>query len=120
MSKIKIQVGTVRPHAMYYNTGPSPWMTGSSLYVHPITHGKTSPMFTQKHYVAIADVIHERRVEIKEVYNDANMRDGNIEQAARLDEVAQITVKMIDLFKKDNPKFKQFTFIEHCNRDLKE
>lgn len=77
-------------------------------------------MFTQKHYVAIADVIHERRVEIKEIYNDANMRDGDIEQAARLDEVAQITVKMIDLFKKDNPKFKQFTFIEHCNRDLKE
>jgi hypothetical protein len=34
--------------------------------------------------------------------------------------INEITLDLCRLFKADNPKFKEFTFIEACNRDLKE
>lgn len=69
-------------------------------------------MFTQKHYVAIADLIHARRVTIR--------AEAGVAADVRLDEVNTMTLALSKLFKADNPKFKEFTFIEACNRDLKE
>ena len=74
-------------------------------------------MFTQKHYIAIADVIHARRVAVRKMpTSELVLTEG----AARLEEVNELTLAMTKLFKGDNPKFKEFTFIEACNRDLKE
>lgn len=73
-------------------------------------------MFTQKHYIAIADLIHERRKEIKAQPGGTMTLEGE----TRLLEVNTMTLAMTKLFKGDNPKFKEFTFIEACNRDLKE
>ncbi len=42
-----------------------------------------------------------------------------LEGETRLLEVNTMTLAMTKLFKGDNPKFKEFTFIEMCNRDLK-
>jgi len=80
-------------------------------------------MFTQKHYVAIADLIHARRVQIKSVDQKLGVYAQGVQQVEienRLDEVNTMTLALSKLFKGDNPKFKEFTFIEACNRDLKE
>jgi len=75
-------------------------------------------MFTQKHYIAIADLIHERRKEIKLV--PPSGEDDAERMELRIEAVNEITLDLVKLFKADNPKFKEFTFIEACNRDLKE
>lgn len=74
-------------------------------------------MFTQKHYVAIADLIHARRVAVRKMpTSELVVTEGE----ARLDEINTMTLALSKLFKADNPKFKEFTFIEACNRDLRE
>ena len=77
-------------------------------------------MFTQKHYVAIADLINARRVAIREMPTSELVltRGGLI--VARLEEVNEMTLALCRLFNGDNPRFREFTFIEACNRDLKE
>ncbi len=68
-----------------------------------------TPVFTQKHYVAIAEVLHKQRKEIKQHEAD---------QAARLEATNDVTLALCKLFKGDNPKFNDFQFIAACNRDL--
>lgn len=75
-------------------------------------------MFTQQHYVAMADLIHQRRVEVKQTWGASEPTQA--EGVTRLDELAVMTLAMSKMFKQDNPKFKEFTFIGACNRDLKE
>ena len=73
------------------------------------------PLFTQKHYVAIANVIHAQRLAKK-----ANPAKTELAAEAELCAINEMTLALSKLFKEDNPKFKEFTFIEACNRDLKE
>jgi len=79
-------------------------------------------MFTQKHYVALADLIHKRRVEIKArepgLVNGHDVRTPG--ELARIDELNTMVLALSEVFEKDNLKFKKFTFIEACNRDLKD
>ncbi len=80
-------------------------------------------LFTQKRYVAIADLIHKRRLEVKrpiEATGPYHAGVKKVEQDNRLDEINTLTLAPTKLFKEDNPKFKEFTFIEACNRDLKD
>lgn len=67
-------------------------------------------MFTKSQYVVISDLIHARRV--KEKPNDST--------GERLATINEITMDFVKMFQEDNPKFKPFTFIEACNRDLKD
>jgi hypothetical protein len=69
--------------------------------------------FTQKHYEALADVIHEQRVEVKAApaFTDA-MQEHDLQL------INKITLKLCKVLKQDNPRFKEFTFIAACNRDL--
>ncbi len=72
-------------------------------------------MFTAKHFTAIAEVIHQTRVKIK---------DRDTSQLSLFDEDQQLaamgefTHQLIQMFKKDNPKFDQFRFIEAASKDL--
>jgi hypothetical protein len=75
-------------------------------------------MFTQKHYIAIADLIHKRRVAVKA--KDVASTFANEPPSPEIMAINEITLDLCRLFKADNPKFKEFTFIEACNRDLKE
>jgi hypothetical protein len=79
--------------------------------------------FTKTHYEKIADMIHKLRTEISadatltnQIPGDTGWLPSDIE--AKLAVVNQFTVALKDLFKQDNPKFKEFTFIGACNRDL--
>lgn len=113
-----IQVGTMMPFLNYYKKGPSPWI--SHPYNIPgrlFRFKKGPPMFTQKHYVALADLIHKRRVYIKKSGSEGETFD---QTESRIDELNTLVLALSAIFEKDNPKFKKFTFIEACNRDLKD
>ena len=72
-------------------------------------------MFTAKHFVCLADVIHQARVKAQ----DFNPAQGELfDKNTALQTLADLTVDLINLFKQDNPKFDQFKFIEACNKDL--
>lgn len=73
-------------------------------------------MFTQKHYVALADLIHKRRLELRA----SNNPPAELHPADRVDELNLMVLSLAAIFETDNPKFRKFTFIEACNRDLKE
>jgi hypothetical protein len=64
-------------------------------------------MFTQSHYVKIADVIRSARTSHQGT-------DVLIKQLA----INELTLKLCEMFKRDNPKFNQLIFIEACNGDL--
>lgn len=75
-------------------------------------------MFTQTHYIAIAKVIHERRLKItaqpQATFGEADTK------AVSLEAIAGLTADMIEMFKADNKKFNQFLFIEAAHADLKD
>lgn len=74
------------------------------------------PSFTQKHYEAIAKMIHQKRVEATEL---AKAENGT--QLRHTHEVINtVTLALCKLFKEDNTKFKEMTFIAECNKDLHE
>ncbi len=66
--------------------------------------------FTQKHYIQLADVIHQERLKIKATRSPT--------MKVELETMGNFTAAMIAFFKKDNPKFNQFLFIEACSKDL--
>jgi hypothetical protein len=74
------------------------------------------PMFTQKHYVAIASLIHQRRLAIKTQQEP----DYPNEQSAGIDAVNEITNDLVKLFKADNPKFRDLIFVEACCKDMRD
>jgi hypothetical protein len=61
-------------------------------------------MFTAKHYIQIAEVIHQTRLKL--------------DTTQGLEAMGEFTHQLIQAFKKDNPKFNQFKFIEAANKDL--
>ncbi len=75
---------------------------------------KDKPMFTQKYYVAIAKVIHDRRVKLKSTLESMPGPD----QDTRLDEINELALQLAKMFAEDNPKFRQLIFIEACCKDL--
>lgn len=77
---------------------------------------KPVPSFTQKHYQAIANVIHKERQAIRA----AAQKIPHSNEGLLLEQTNVITLAMSKLFQEDNPKFKQMTFIAACNRDLVE
>ena len=81
------------------------------------------PMFTQKHYVAIARVIHARRVAIKAdpgAPMDSSMAWAHQTATAQeLETINDLVVDLVKLFEQDNPKFRSLIFIEECNKDLR-
>lgn len=74
------------------------------------------PSFTAKHYQMIADLMHKERKAIREAA--AKIPHGN--EGLLLEQTNVITLALSKLFAKDNPKFKEMTFIAACNRDLVE
>jgi hypothetical protein len=81
------------------------------------------PAFTAKHYTAIADLIHGERLKLKAQLENARVRElceTMAQTEGAIEQTNALTLAFSKLFEKDNPKFKQFTFIEACNRDLKD
>lgn len=74
------------------------------------------PMFTQKHYVPIAQMIHAKRVAV----HHGSYGGGMSEHAVRLDEINALICELVKLFKQDNPKFRELIFIEACCKDLRD
>lgn len=81
-----------------------------------LTQERPMPSFTAKHYTAIADLMHKERKAIREAA--AKIPHGN--EGLLLEQTNVITLALSKLFAKDNPKFKEMTFIAACNRDLVE
>jgi hypothetical protein len=73
------------------------------------------PVFTQQHYRAIAEVIHQRRLAIKAEDALPEKYQSNIHP---LDVIADLQKDLIDLFKKDNAKFNPLLFIAASSKDL--
>ena len=121
-----VQVGTMMPFYQGYKKGPIPRLSQPHTIIPRdfFMLKKGPPMFTQKHYVALADLIHKRRIAAKEVtFNNNGKCNPVVDEAAKtlvLEHINQLTLDMCSVFEKDNPKFKKFTFIEACNRDLKD
>lgn len=83
---------------------------GGSFYL----YSEGSHMFTQQHYVALAALIHKRRVEIQ-------AHPSIVEVQIRLNAINDLVIEMADLFDRDAPgKFKRLIFIEACCRDLRD
>jgi hypothetical protein len=82
------------------------------------------PTFTQKHYVAIAKLIHARRMTVKAVPAvpmDASMSyQHKLDTQVRIEEVNEITNDLVKLFKADNPKFRDLIFVEACCQDMRD
>lgn len=101
----------------YLDRQPVPWIKCPTVFLHrdffKLIKGK--PMFTQKHYVALADLIHKRRLSIRTEFPKLEPNASD-----RIDELNTMVLALSVVFEQDNPKFKKFTFIEACNRDLKE
>jgi len=73
-------------------------------------------MYTQKHYESMADLIHKRRLAITAA-PQATFGAAD-EKAVRIDAMNQMVIDMVEMFKRDNPKFRELIFIARCNRDL--
>lgn len=112
-----VQVGTMMPFLNKYKKGPSAWWISPphSIPGRLFQFKKGPPMFTQKHYVALADLIHKRRLSIRTEFPKLEPNASD-----RIDELNTMVLALSVVFEQDNPKFKKFTFIEACNRDLKE
>lgn len=82
------------------------------------------PMFTQKHYVAIANLIHARRVAVSA--NPIQPMDASMSYAwkqnaqVQIDAINEITTDLVKLFKADNPKFRDLIFVEACCKDMRD
>ena len=71
-------------------------------------------MFTQQHYIAVAEIIKGARVGARKVYDS---RDGDLafsEYDARMDQIAAVQLAFIRKFENDNPKFNKLLFIGAC------
>ncbi len=75
------------------------------------------PLFTQKHFVVLADVIHHNRLKIK-AHAAAPEQGEMFDKDLALQAVADLTMDLITHFKADNPKFDQFKFVEAAHKDL--
>ena len=71
----------------------------------PVPHYSQEPImaFTQKHYIAIAEVLHQKRKEItaapQSSFGEADAK------AVKLEATNDVTLALCKLFKDDNPKF---------------
>jgi len=94
---------------------------------HERYHHVGDPVFTAKHYIKIADLILQKRLEACGVdlsiarhlkIASSALPEPTPEQAAKLEMLNSVTLGFCKLFAADNPKFKEFTFIAAANRDI--
>jgi len=70
-------------------------------------------MFTQTHYLHLADMIKAQRISIDQRKHCGVLDDDQAE--CMHDAMNELQHQMILHFKTDNPKFKEFLFIEACS-----
>ena len=70
-------------------------------------------VFTQKHYESLAKTIREQR---DGVQSDLGLSSD--ERANLLAGISMVTIGLVELFRKDNPRFKDLVFIGVAHGDL--
>lgn len=82
-------------------------------------------MFTQSHYVKVADVIRRARtsqqgehVRVDPMVAMDHSAINVVVSQQRQIAINELTLKLCEMFKRDNPKFNDLIFIEACNGDL--
>ncbi len=68
-------------------------------------------MFRGQHYVALAKTIRQVRLNISA--NKAMVPPHQVVE--KLEAIGQLQMALIELLKKDNPRFQEFTFIGECS-----
>ena len=72
-------------------------------------------MFTQQHYIVLAEVIHQRRIKIK---SDAVLGKSCPVDQIKLEAIDDLTIDLMALLQRDNKKFNKLLFIAASSKDL--